>query len=108
MDAFTDEIIWNPIQEPTLRTMFAVFGVVIIGLVVANILFRQMDSAIEKVLLEFEQSLRSKYPSRWYEVEAELEGLNGTERSQKLLEVMERMQAKDPGFMNKLKRDAES
>ena len=61
-----------------------------------------MDEAIEKVLVEFENTMKGKYPSRWVSMEAKLDGLVEPERSQRLFAIMEELQASEPQFMAKV------
>eukprot|EP00527_Entomoneis_sp_CCMP2396_P008700 CAMPEP_0198137660 /NCGR_PEP_ID=MMETSP1443-20131203/1139_1 /TAXON_ID=186043 /ORGANISM="Entomoneis sp., Strain CCMP2396" /LENGTH=200 /DNA_ID=CAMNT_0043799169 /DNA_START=82 /DNA_END=684 /DNA_ORIENTATION=+ len=101
-DAFMDQV--DLLNDPLLRNMVAVFGIVILILVGVNALLAQMDSAIANVLVDFEKTMRATYPSRWYELEEEagLEDLDQIQRSVKLIAIMERLQVEEPEFMTKL------
>jgi len=100
-NSFTDEIIFF---DPTIQKMIGFFGLGITVLIAISFLGQKMDSAIESVLIDFECAMKKYYASRWVEIDKELEGLDATERSTKLLEIMERLQEKEPQFMEKLKR----
>lgn len=99
--SFTDEISFS---DPTLQTMFGVFGVAIVVLLIFSFLGKKMDSAIESVLVDFENTMRTYYASRWVEIDKELDGLDATARSVKLIAIMENLQENEPRFMEKLNR----
>ena len=102
-DAFTDEV--DLFNDPTIRLLLVGFGVFVVLAVVAKSLLNQMDAAIEKVLVEFETTMKSKYASRWVSIEAKLEGLEEPQRSQRLFEIMEGLQQSEPAFMEKVNRN---
>ena len=102
-DAFTDEI--DFLGDSTVQLLFAGFGVLVILFLVAKFFLNQMDAAIENVLVDFENTMKTKYESRWVSIEAKLEGLDEPERSQKLFEIMEGLQQTEPVFMEKVSRD---
>jgi 3-methyladenine DNA glycosylase AlkC len=64
-----------------------------------------MDSAIEKVLRDFESTMKKKYASRWVSIETKLKGLKEPDRSQKLFEIMEDLQKTEPDFYAKVNED---
>eukprot|EP00594_Rhizosolenia_setigera_P007842 CAMPEP_0178968518 /NCGR_PEP_ID=MMETSP0789-20121207/18317_1 /TAXON_ID=3005 /ORGANISM="Rhizosolenia setigera, Strain CCMP 1694" /LENGTH=73 /DNA_ID=CAMNT_0020654493 /DNA_START=71 /DNA_END=292 /DNA_ORIENTATION=- len=64
--------------------------------------------AIEKVSVDFETTMKAKYPSRWVSIESKLDGLEGPKRSQKLFEIMEELEASESQFMEQVIRDMES
>jgi hypothetical protein len=103
-----DDIQLEPIpfdvNDPMLRNIVAVFGIVVLVLVAANALTSKMDSAIENVLVDFEKAMRAFYPSRWYELEEEagLKDLDRIERSVKLIAIMDRLEKEESEFMAKL------
>jgi hypothetical protein len=92
------------VNDPILRNIVAVFGIVILVLVAFNALTAKMDSAIEEVLVDFEKGMRDFYPSEWYELEEEagLKDLDQMERSVKLIAIMDRLQKEEAEFMAKL------
>jgi hypothetical protein len=92
------------VNDPMLRNIVAVFGIVIFALAAFNALTSKMDQAIENVLVDFEKGMRAYYPSRWYELEEEagLNDLDKIERSVKLIAIMERLQQDESEFMAKL------
>ena len=104
-EAFNDDI---QFLDPTIKLELGIFGVVVLLLLAANALLGQMDSAIEKVLADFERAMKSKYASRWIEIEEELDGLEGAERTQKLGAIMERMQNEEPKLMERINADMAS
>ena len=104
-EAFKDDI---QFLDPTIKLELGIFGVVVLLLVAANALLGQMDSAIEKVLGDFERAMKSKYASRWIEIEEELDGLEGAQRTQKLGAIMERMQTEEPKLMERVNADMSS
>lgn len=105
-EAFTDEI--NLFGDPFIQKMFGVFGVVIVLLLAANALLGQMDGAIQNVLGDFERAMRTRYASRWIEIEEELEGMNidseteSPERTEALMKIMERMEREEPKLMERV------
>jgi len=101
-DAFTDEIV---LMDPTIRLLLTGFGVVVVLAIAAKFFLSQMDSAIEKVLVEFETTMRRKYASRWVSIEAKLDGLVEPERAQRLFSIMEELNQSEPDFMAKVNRD---
>ena len=102
VNAFTDQV---DLLDPTVQKMALAVGLfVLFGLVLSS-LVNQMDSAIEKVLTEFEATLKSRYVARWTRISAVIEGLDEPERSQKLFEIMERMEREEPDFLAKIKRE---
>ena len=104
-EAFKDDI---QFLDPTIKLELGIFGAVVLLLVAANALLGQMDSAIEKVLGDFERAMKSKYASRWIEIEEELEGLEGAERTQKRGAIMERMNRQEPKLMERVNADMAS
>ena len=104
-DSFKDEI---QFLDPTIQLELGIFAAVVLLLVAANALLSQMDGAIEKVLGDFEKVMKNKYASRWIEIEEELEGLDGAERTQKLGIIMDRMQKDEPRLMEKINADMSS
>ena len=104
-EAFKDDI---QFLDPTIKLELGIFAAVVLLLVAANFLLSQMDNAIESVLSDFEKVMKNKYVSRWVEIEEELEGLDGAERSQKLGIIMDRMQKDEPRLMEKVNVDMSS
>ena len=104
-EAFKDDI---QFLDPTIQLELGIFAAVVLLLVGANFLLGQMDGAIEKVLGDFEKVMKSKYASRWIEIEEELGGLAGAERTQKLGIIMDRMQKDEPRLMEKVNADMSS
>ena len=100
--AFTDKI--DYFGDPLIQTMFGGFGVILLLLVAANALLGQMDSAIEKVLVDFEEVMRESYPTRWVDISEQLDGLDSDERQAKLIQIMEDLQKKDPEFMERVNK----
>jgi len=101
--AFLDD--FDALSDPTVRLMLAGFGITIVLGLIAKSLLGSMDLAIENVLVEFENIMRTKYVSRWVGFEAKLEGLVEPERSQRLFGIMEGLERDEPEFMAKIKRD---
>mmetsp|Transcript_10597 Transcript_10597/g.21374 ORF Transcript_10597/g.21374 Transcript_10597/m.21374 type:complete len:215 (-) Transcript_10597:3055-3699(-) len=105
-EAFTDEI--DLFGDPLVQKMVGAFGVVIVVLLAANALLGQMDGAIRNVLGDFEQAMRTRYASRWIEIEEELEGLGidseteSPERTEALMKIMERMEREEPAMMERV------
>jgi hypothetical protein len=97
--AFTDQV--DLVNDPLIRNIVAVFGIVVLVLFGVNALLAQMDSAIDNVLVEFEKTMRATYPKRWYKLEKEagLKDLDQIQRSVKLIAIMDRLQAEEPEFM---------
>jgi hypothetical protein len=92
------------VNDPILRNIVAVFGIVILVLVAVNALTAKMDSAIENVLVDFEKGMRAYYPDSWDELEEEagLKDLDRIERSVKLIAIMDRLEKEESEFMAKL------
>lgn len=98
--AFTDQIDY---LDGSIRTLLGVFGLVMLALVGIKVVTDQMDNAIEQVLVDFETTMQKSYPQRWQnDFRPVLENLDGAEREQKLLKLMEELQSKDPEFMNRV------
>jgi hypothetical protein len=99
-EAFTDSIQY---LDNTIVTLLGVFGLVMMILIGIKVVADQTDAAIEQVLVDFEQTMKESYPQRWQtEIRPELEGLQGTDRQQRLVQVMETMEQKDPEFMSRV------
>lgn len=98
-DAFNDDIV---LVDSTIQLLLAGFGVLVILALAAKFFLNKMDEAIEKVLVEFESTMKRKYASRWVSIEKKLEGLEEPERSQKLFAIMEQLQETEPQFMAKV------
>lgn len=99
---FTDQI--NYLDGPILA-MLGISGVVLVALVGFKLLTDQMDSAIEKVLVDFEGTMKESYPQRWQsDIRPQLEQLQGEARQQKLVQIMEELQSKDPEFMRRVEQ----
>jgi hypothetical protein len=62
-----------------------------------------MDAAIEKVLVDYEATLKRFFPQRWELIAEQLVGLEGDERDIKLLALVEDLQEKEPAFMARVK-----
>lgn len=101
-DAFQDDIV---LFDSTIQLLAIGFGVLVVLALAAKFLLNQMDSAIEKVLVEFETTMKGKYASRWVSIEAKLDGLVEPERSQRLFAIMEELQVSEPDFMAQVNRD---
>ena len=101
-DAFTDEIV---LFDDTIKLLVIGLAVVIVLAVGAKFFLNQMDAAIEKVLVDFENTMKTRYQSRWVSIEAKLDGLDEPERSQKLFLIMEQLQESEPDFMAKVNRN---
>jgi len=100
--AFTDSI---QFLDPTITTMLGIFSVVIFILVAVKVGTDQTDEAIQKILIEFEDIMIQEYPQRWQkEIRPELVNLQGFDRQQKLMQLMEGLQQTDPQFMNRVQR----
>lgn len=94
--------------DPLVQKIVAVFGVVVLLLLAANALFGQMDTAIEKVLVDFETVMKRDYTSRWVDIREQLDKLdNGMERQTKLFEIMEDLQKKDPELYSRVNEKME-
>jgi hypothetical protein len=104
-DAFMDQV--DFVNDPLIRNIVAVFGIVVLVLAGVNALLAQMDSAIENVLVDFETTMRATYPSRWVKLEEEagLKDLDQIQRSVKLIAIMERLQDEEPEFMTELNKN---
>ena len=101
-DAFTDEIV---LFDDTIKVFLFSSLVFVILALIGKFFLNQMDFAIEKVLRDFESTMKRKYASRWVSVEAKLKGLKEPDRSQKLFEIMEEMQKSEPDFYAKVNED---
>jgi hypothetical protein len=107
-DAFTDSVNF---VDGTTTILIAVAAVVAATLVGLKVVSQKMDEAISQVLLDFESTMKQRYPSRWKTIEDEelmmsVDGgplLGGDERDIKILKVMEELQENDPEFMLLLK-----
>jgi hypothetical protein len=100
-DAFTDEV--NILGDPTIQAIVGSFVVLMALLVLVKNVLGEMDSAIEKVLVDFETTLREKHAPRWTNIEKRLESCKTEdERAQKLFAIMEKLQAEEPEFMARL------
>ena len=102
-DAFSDNV--DVFGDSTIQLIFIGFGVLVTLALVAKFFLNQMDSAIEKVLVDFETTMRNKYASRWVSIEAKLDGLDEPERSQKLFQLMENLQQTEPFFMDEVNKE---
>ncbi len=107
-DAFTDQINLNPFQDSTIQLILTSFGIMTLLAIIIKFFLNQMDNAIEKVLIDFESTMKSKYPSRWVSIEAKLNGLDDVKRSQRLFEIMEDLQVNEPDFMKKVNENMTS
>ena len=98
--AFSDSIVTfdGPIRNMAIR-----FAVVILVLAGLKVLTDQMDAAIEKVLVDYEATLKRFFPQRWELIAEQLVGLDGDERDIKLLALIEALQESDPAFMARVK-----
>jgi hypothetical protein len=106
-EVFTDQI--DLFGDPTVRTLFLVFGGVVVVLAGLSVLSKKVDDAIENVVGEFEVVLRSspEFKSKWEEIEPQLKQYDqevdkALKRNQKLFEIMEEMQAKEPALMERI------
>ena len=102
-DAFSDNV--DVFGDSTIQLLFIGFGVLVILALAAKFFLNQMDSAIEKVLIDFESTMKEKYASRWVSIEAKIDGLNEPERSQKLFQIMENLQQTEPFFMEEVNKE---
>lgn len=100
--AFQDSVDLFDLSGPLGGILLATVAAIAI-LVLLKALTGQMDAAIEKVLVDFESTLKENYPQRWRVVEAELEKVSPEERPAKLVSIMEKMQEEEPEFMSQVK-----
>lgn len=118
-EAFTDQI--DYFGDPMIRTLFLVFGGVVLLLAGLSVLSQKVDSAIESVIVDFESVLRTdpEFRTKWLDIAPQLEQyetnaneLVDTEselkRKQKLFEIMEEMQEKEPGLMKRINSKMET
>ena len=118
-EAFTDQI--DYFGDPMVRTLFLVFGGVVLLLSGLTVLSQKVDSAIEGVIVDFESVLRTdpEFRSKWQEIAPQLEEYEedasnsvGTERElkrkQKLFEIMEELQEKEPMLMKRINSKMEN
>jgi hypothetical protein len=103
-NAFSDDIV---LVDSTIQKLGVGFGVLVILAVAAKFFLNKMDEAIEKVLVDFEKTMKRRYASRWVSIEAKLEGLEEPARSQKLFAIMEELQESEPQFMAKVNKATE-
>lgn len=100
--AFQDSVDLFDFSGP-LGTILLATAAAVALLVLLKSLTNQMDAAIEKVLVDFESTLKKKYPHRWNIISAELDKLPQDERPAKLFSIMEQMQEEEPEFMSQVK-----
>jgi hypothetical protein len=98
--AFSDSIVTF---DGPIRNMAIGFAVVVLVLAGLKVLTDQMDAAIEKVLVDYEATLKRFFPQRWELIAEQLVGLDGDERDIKLLALIEALQESDPAFMARVK-----
>ena len=98
-EAFTDSIDYF---DGTIGVLLGGFGLVILVLGILKVLADRMDSAIEEVLVDFEGTMKQFFPQQWKEMSVPLEDLEGVDRQQKVMEIMEELQETDPTFMGKV------
>lgn len=99
--AFSDSIDYF---DGTIGTLLAVFGVAILVLSLLKFVADGTDSAIEEVLVDFEQTMKQSFPNQWQKLQAPLETLEGVERQQKVMEIMEGLQEDDPTLMEQVNK----
>ena len=97
--AFNDSIDYF---DPSIGLLLGGFGVVALLLFGTKFLADKMDSAIEQVLVDFERTMSEQYPQRWQDMKTSLEGLEGDERQQKVMQLMEDIQKNDPQLMQRI------
>jgi hypothetical protein len=100
--AFQDSVNLFDLSGP-LGTILISTGAAIALLIMLKSLTSQMDAAIEKVLVDFESTMRENYPERWNVISAQLDNVSPDERPSKLVFIMEQMQEEEPEFMNQVK-----
>eukprot|EP00536_Pseudo-nitzschia_multiseries_P018018 jgi/Psemu1/53729/gm1.53729_g len=107
--AFTDKI--NYFGDPMVRTIVLLFGVVFLLLAGLTVLSKKMDAAIENVLVDFEEVMTSspEFRDQWEEIELQLkfyddEVETSQLRKQKMFEIMEELEEKEPMFMKRFLR----
>jgi len=113
--SFTDSI--DFVGDPTIRTLFLVFGGVVAVLAGLSVLSQKFDAAIENVVDDFESTLRTnpEFRSKWREIELQLRSYDddddnddGVKRKQKLFDIMEELQEKEPALMKRINAKIES
>eukprot|EP00531_Pseudo-nitzschia_arenysensis_P013518 CAMPEP_0116123546 /NCGR_PEP_ID=MMETSP0329-20121206/4806_1 /TAXON_ID=697910 /ORGANISM="Pseudo-nitzschia arenysensis, Strain B593" /LENGTH=185 /DNA_ID=CAMNT_0003617469 /DNA_START=136 /DNA_END=696 /DNA_ORIENTATION=+ len=118
-EVFTDQI--DYFGDPMVRTLFFVFGGVVVLLAGFSVLSQKVDDAIESVIVDFESVLRTdpEFRSKWQDIAPQLEqyeadgseafdGEKELKRKQKLFEIMEEMQEKEPELMQRINRKMEA
>ncbi len=115
-EAFTDQI--DYFGDPTIRTLFIVFGGVILVLLGLSVLSQKVDSAIEGVVVDFESVLKSspEFKTKWQEIKLQLEPFENEtndeeallKRKQKLFEIMEGLYETEPALMKKINSKMEA
>lgn len=106
-EAFTDQI--DFFGDPTVQNLFFAFGGFVLVLAGLSIVSQKVDDAIENVIVDFESVLKTnpEFRSEWQGIQAQLEEFDASadgelQRKQKLFEIMEELQAKDPALMAKI------
>ena len=106
-EAFTDQI--DFFGDPTIQNLFFAFGGFVLVLAGLSIVSQKVDDAIENVIVDFESVLKTnpEFRSEWQGIQAQLEEFDASadgelQRKQKLFEIMERLQEKDPALMAKI------
>ena len=107
---FIDQI--DYFGDPTIRTLFIVFGGVVLLLTAISALSRQVDAAIENVIVDFENVLKSstappEFQSKWKAIELQLKEYDNEvdkaeKRKQKLFKIMEEMEQTEPELMKRV------
>ena len=105
-EAFKDDV--DYFGDSTVQLMFGIFAAVIALLAAVNALLGQMDGAIRNVLSDFEKAVKAKYPSRWLEIEEQLEGLDEEKKTEALMKIMERLEREEPKLMERVNAEINS
>ena len=122
-EAFTDQI--DFLGDPTIRTLFLVFGGFLLVLAGLSVLSQTVDSAIEGVIVDFESVLKTdpEFRSRWKDIQSQLEEYDDgmlladddenktavlLKRKQKLFEIMEELQETEPALMKRINSKMEA
>lgn len=112
-EAFQDQVALSDLaSDPGLQAAFAASTIAIIVLFGVKAVVSQMDDAIERVAVEFDKTMKLKYPKKWGKFIDEIEiGEDKSaeeldaDRIQRIVEEMERLGKEEPEFMEKVMKD---
>lgn len=106
-ESFQDDVsLASLAADPFIQVAFAAWAVAVLFLFGAKAVVTQMDGAVEEVAADFDRMMTLKYAKKWEKMIG-ADGSGNEDRTQRVVEAMERLKEEDPYFVERVMRDME-